>query len=783
MKKILKTLLATAAISLFSVFTTGLCVSAAVSKGVENTVAWTFDSSTATLTLDKEKSEVITTESWIKFADEIQYIELKGTHIGEYMGYDSLSWYPNLKKLYGRWHNPQKAWTAGDPELLWELDLTGAEPVFTVDVTGNVFAGETPESFTCWRDIFDNTQWFSGREDGRLIIKDRVFQYGGEKFDLCPGEFGANVLELGKMAPVSEAYALIAAEEYIVDPANPSLAVYNGALYTKDYRTLLAIPYKHMDTPLHPNVREFGNKTLRLVSGTSSMEYDPKTKTATFKGSGAWSVARYSAYSRLDVDHIIISDGITEIQGSYPVNAKKSITIGKDLKYTGRMSIPDAGERIILDSRNPYFAMYEGMLYTKDFHTLVSSPDSISLVTIHPDTKVIAHLSLGGIKPRGPIIVPWGVTCIEDLAFSGIGWDSRKEILIILPDTLETIGMQRAATISTYTVYFYSPALKNRLDPWLDGGTDKIRQELLPESLKGAATIPEIYGRLRKIGSAAVNGWVDEGSSWRYYENGILQKTVAENTGAVYQNCLYSKDYRRLIAVPAGAAAVSFHPNVKTIGANSLPFNLTGTLVLPWGVTTVERDVFHNFRSRVTVVFPDTLASFDISWNNSHQAVFMISQGSSMYQTLLKTGTEIWMTSRLREDYYAGGTAQEAARGWKFENGKWYYYENGAKKTGWVLDNNVWYYLGADGVMQTGWMKASYGTYYYLRPWGGMMAGGWYQIGGKWYYFRDWGGMEQNKWIYGKDKKWYYAGADGAMLINIRTPDGYYVDAAGVWVR
>ncbi len=144
------------------------------------------------------------------------------------------------------------------------------------------------------------------------------------------------------------------------------------------------------------------------------------------------------------------------------------------------------------------------------------------------------------------------MTCIEDLAFSGVGWDSQKEILIILPDTLEIIGIQRAATISTYTVYFYSPALKNRLDPWLDSGTDKIRQELLPDSLKGAATVPELYGRLRKIGSAAVNGWVDEGSSWCYYENGILQKTVAESTGAVYQNCLYSKDYRRLIAVLPG---------------------------------------------------------------------------------------------------------------------------------------------------------------------------------------------------------------------------------------
>jgi len=35
-------------------------------------------------------------------------------------------------------------------------------------------------------------------------------------------------------------------------------------------------------------------------------------------------------------------------------------------------------------------------------------------------------------------------------------------------------------------------------------------------------------------------------------------------------------------------------------------------------------------------------------------------------------------------------------------------------------------------------------------------------------------------WI--KDNgKWYYLASSGNMLSNTRTPDGYYVDANGVW--
>ena len=40
-----------------------------------------------------------------------------------------------------------------------------------------------------------------------------------------------------------------------------------------------------------------------------------------------------------------------------------------------------------------------------------------------------------------------------------------------------------------------------------------------------------------------------------------------------------------------------------------------------------------------------------------------------------------------------------------------------------------------------------------------------------------------NAWYQDTDGKWYYMGADGYMLTNTTTPDGFYVNADGVWVQ
>ena len=66
----------------------------------------------------------------------------------------------------------------------------------------------------------------------------------------------------------------------------------------------------------------------------------------------------------------------------------------------------------------------------------------------------------------------------------------------------------------------------------------------------------------------------------------------------------------------------------------------------------------------------------------------------------------------------------------------------------------------------------------YQKDNGAYAASEWVQDSGKWYYFNNQGIMLSSQWVDGL----YYLGADGAMLVNTTTPDGYQVDANGKWV-
>jgi hypothetical protein len=103
--------------------------------------------------------------------------------------------------------------------------------------------------------------------------------------------------------------------------------------------------------------------------------------------------------------------------------------------------------------------------------------------------------------------------------------------------------------------------------------------------------------------------------------------------------------------------------------------------------------------------------------------------------TAATTGTKTGTTT-------ATATTAAAKTGWvKAADGTWNYYEASGKAVSkWINDSGAWYYLKADGSMATGWFKDT-------------------------------------------DGKWYYLKSNGAMAANETTPDGYYVDASGVWAK
>jgi len=148
--------------------------------------------------------------------------------------------------------------------------------------------------------------------------------------------------------------------------------------------------------------------------------------------------------------------------------------------------------------------------------------------------------------------------------------------------------------------------------------------------------------------------------------------------------------------------------------------------------------------------------------------------------------------------YYADSGAMKT--GWLKEQGTWYYLEDqegimlvgfqqvdgkqyyfsasGAMQTGWKWFDNHYRYFEASGAMKTGWIKDK-GVWYYLNPEDGIMLVGLHKVNGEHYYFDETGAM-QTGWKQ-LDGNWYYFQADGSLLKNATTPDGYKVNEEGIW--
>ena len=145
-----------------------------------------------------------------------------------------------------------------------------------------------------------------------------------------------------------------------------------------------------------------------------------------------------------------------------------------------------------------------------------------------------------------------------------------------------------------------------------------------------------------------------------------------------------------------------------------------------------------------------------------------------------------------RSEGFGGLTAEAVTSGtWKMENGKWYFYVNGVKKTGWVeTQTDRWFYLDPNngGAMVTGTRYLD-GKYYYFKETNnndlGLMVMGWYQHADGWrYYSKEYGSRGKRLWDWQQiDGYWYFlSGESSGLMITGWKQMGawfYFTEASG----
>ena len=263
------------------------------------------------------------------------------------------------------------------------------------------------------------------------------------------------------------------------------------------------------------------------------------------------------------------------------------------------------------------------------------------------------------------------------------------------------------------------------------------------------------------------NGWVKEGSTWYYYENGALARNK-------WVSSVYWVGADGKMATSSWVDGGRYY-----VGANGA-----------WVKDAKKPEVKKNgwVKESTTWYYYENGTLARNKWAGNY---WLGADG--------KMATSSWVDSGR---YYVGANGAwvkdakkpealkpvEKKQGWVKEGNAWYFYHQGQ------ITKNAWvgsYWLGADGKMATSsWVDN--GRYYVgangvwdknakkpEAPKPVEKKQGWKKENNVWYYYNEDGTLARNKWAGN-----YWLGSDGKMATSAWVDNGrYYVDANGAWVK
>ena len=455
---------------------------------------------------------------------------------------------------------------------------------------------------------------------------------------------------------------------------------------------------------------------------------DYTENTLLISGTGELTLPNGPAYLFPDMKTCILDDDITSINTSRYIRFS-NLRLGAGVNIDALFSSGNLPKLSVLDSYsvssdNPYYAVYDGVLYSKDYTRLISCPSNKTSISFHPDVSTIQSYSFyssclvygennyqtGFADSKNTVVIPWGVTTIQKDAFQ---FDAFQSVAFVLPDTLTELS------IDPYSFYLYS----------------KNNQAADTQSFSSTY-------RYKEVDSVAA-----------YY--GITPsafKTFGSKTYYFDENC-------KMVT------------GTQTIDSKTYTFDENGVLQKESEPASVSGLVYQDGKAYI----------YDEDGNMLRSGWY---QADGNWYYLNDYGAGAVKCWRLKDGKYVylGADGKMQTNRWIEDYDNWYYVKaDGTRyESCWAKIGGSWYWFGGSGkMMSNGWLKLD-GKWYYFRS-GGQMASGWIKDGSKWYYLTGSGAMAANKWVK-SGKYWYYLGSSGAMLTNTTTPDGYHVDSEGRWV-